>query len=165
MWECSFYVDDMKARGRQKLYYLDPSCGPDGLDLVMEPGPTRNSAELEEQGSLSLLIHCLFSSSKSLGPSRSGFFNRDTVDILDWIILYCAQLYCARRHVEPHPCPSCDNQNVSRLFQMPLGGGGRWHKINYPYLRTIALAGWLNLSKILVTASPNWGVWMRKRTF
>lgn len=89
MWERSFYVDDMKARGRQKLYYLDPSCGPDGLDLVMEPGPTRNSAELEEQGSLSSLIHCLFSSSKSLGPSRSGFFNRDTVDILDWIILYC----------------------------------------------------------------------------
>lgn len=66
-----------------------------------------------------------------------GFLNHGTNDIWGWIVLYCggcpvhfrkqclagslAYTLDASGTLFPHPTPSCDNQNVSRYYQMSLG--------------------------------------------
>lgn len=78
-------------------------------------------------------------------------FSSDTPDILDQIILYCEWLIvlcvvgCWAASLARTPCPTCDNQNVSRLFQVSPGSEV-WAQIGYPQLRT---TGWFNLSKWL----------------
>ena len=68
-------------------------------------------------------------------PSSSGFFNSDTWHFgLADSLLWATALWtdgCWAAFQASTPCPSGDNQNVSRLFQVSPGGGG-WAQNQLP---------------------------------